>query len=80
MSFLANLDNVAAKWYIELPRGAFQYFNTLEMAFLTHFQLSIRYETSTHLLTSLKLTTAKYISDHVHEWRRWRHLIKFEIP
>jgi len=50
------------------------------MAFLTNFQLPIRYETGTHLLTSLKKTTATHISDHIHEWRRRRCLIKFPIP
>jgi len=50
------------------------------MAFLTHFQLPIRYETGTHLLTSLKQTMATHISDHIHEWRRRRRLIKFLIP
>jgi len=49
------------------------------MAFLTHFQLPIRYETGTHLLTSLKQDTATHISDHIHEWRWRRRLIKFWI-
>jgi len=52
--FQRNLTGFAAKWYIELARGSFQDFNSLAMAFLTHFQLPIRYETGTHLLTSLK--------------------------
>ena len=50
------------------------------MAFLAHFQLPIRYETGTHLLTSLKQDTATHISDHIHEWRRRGCLIKFWIP
>ena len=49
------------------------------MAFLTHFQLPIRYETSTDLLTSLRQTTSTHISDHIHEWRRRRRLIKAPI-
>ena len=49
------------------------------MAFLNHFQLPVQYETSTHLLTSLKQNTATHISDHMHEWRRQRQLIKFYI-
>lgn len=34
----------------------------------------------THLLTSLKQTTATHISDHIHEWRWCGCLIKFWIP
>lgn len=78
--FQRTLTGCVAKWYIELARVSFQNFNSLAMAFLTHFQLPIRYETGTHLLTSLKQTTATHISDHIHEWRRHRHLIKFWIP
>jgi hypothetical protein len=44
----------AAKWYIELPRGFFSDFNTLAMAFLTHYQLPIHYDTGTEILTSFK--------------------------
>ena len=50
------------------------------MSFLTHFQLPIRYETGTELLTSLHQTTSIHISDHIHEWRRRRRLIKVVIP
>ena len=44
------------------------------------FQLPVRYEVGTHLLTSLKQDKATHISDHIHEWRRHRRLIKFDIP
>ena len=47
--------------------------------FLTHFQLPIRYETGTYLLTSLHQNTPTHISDHIHEWRRRRRLIKAPI-
>jgi hypothetical protein len=43
--FQRNLTGLVAKWYIKLPRGFFNDFNTLAMAFLTHYQLPIRYET-----------------------------------
>ena len=43
--FQHTLTGSTAKWYIELPRGFFNDFNTLVMAFLTHYQLPIRYET-----------------------------------
>ena len=49
------------------------------MPFLTHFQLSVRYETGSHLLMLLKQDIATHISNHIHEWRRRRQLIKFEI-
>ena len=50
------------------------------MAFLTHFQLPIQYETGTYLLTYLRKTTSTHISDHIHECRRRRRLIKAPIP
>ena len=49
------------------------------MVFLTHFQLPIRYETGTKLLTSLKQSTSNYISDHIHEWRRRQRIINAKI-
>jgi hypothetical protein len=67
-------------WYIELPRGFFNDFNTLAMAILTHYQLPIRYETGTEILSSFKQSSATHISDHIHEWRRRRHLIKLDLP
>jgi len=70
---------VIVKWCIELPQSTFHDFNSLSMAFLTHFQMSVHYETGTYLLTSLKQDTATHISNHIHEWRCRRHLIKFKI-
>jgi hypothetical protein len=78
--FQRTLTGSAAKWYIELPRGFFTDFNTLAMAFLTHYQLPIRYEMGTKILSSFKQTKATHISDHIHEWRRRRRLIKLELP
>jgi hypothetical protein len=78
--FQRTLTGSAAKWYIELQRGTFQDFNSLAMDFLTHFQLPIHYETGTELLTSLHQTNSVHISDHIHEWRRRRRLIKATIP
>jgi hypothetical protein len=52
--FQRTLTGSTAKWYIELPRSSFQDFNSLAMSFLTHFQLPIRYEMGTELLTSLR--------------------------
>ena len=45
-----------------------------------HFQLPIRYETDIELLTSLRQNTATHISDHIHEWRWRRRLVKALIP
>jgi hypothetical protein len=78
--FQRTLTGSATKWYIELPRGSFQDFNSLAMSFLMHFQLPIRYEMGTELLTSLRQTNSVHISDHIHEWRRRRRLIKAIIP
>jgi hypothetical protein len=50
------------------------------MAFLTHYQLLIHYEMGTKILSSFKQTKATHISDHIHEWRRRRRLIKIELP
>ena len=74
--FQRILTGIAAKWYTELPQHSFWDFNALEMALLTHFQLPIRYEIGTDLLTLLRQTTSTHIFDHVHEWRRIRRLIK----
>ena len=49
--FQRNLTGISAKWYIELPQHSFWDFNALAMAFLTHFQLPMRYETCIDLLT-----------------------------
>jgi hypothetical protein len=68
--FHSTFTGSATKWYIELPRASFHDFNSLAMSLLKHFQLPIRYETSTELLTSLRQTNSVHISDHIHEWRR----------
>jgi hypothetical protein len=67
--FQQTLTGSAAKWYIGLPRGFFTNFNTLAMDFFTHYQLPIRYETRTKILSSFKQNRASHISDHIHEWR-----------
>jgi len=78
--FKRTLTGVAAKWYIELPRASFSDLSSLAMAFLTHFQLPIHYETGTELLTSLSQNTSTHISDHIHEWRHRRRMIRAQIP
>jgi len=72
---------VAAKWYIELPSNSFDNFERLAITFLNHFQFPVQtYETRTELLTSFHQNTSTHISDHIHEWRRRRRLIKADIP
>ena len=78
--FQRNLTGTTAKWYIEFPQHSFLDFSTLVMAFLTHFQLLIWYKMGTDILISLHQTTSTHISDHIHEWRRRRRLIKAPIP
>jgi hypothetical protein len=50
------------------------------MDFLTHYQLPIRYEMGTEILSSFKKSLSTHISDHIHEWRRRRRLIKVPLP
>ena len=50
------------------------------MAFLTHFQLPFRYKTGIEILTSLLQSNTTHISDHIHEWKNQRRLIKSQIP
>ena len=45
--FQPTLTGPAAKWYIELPMGAFVLFDDLVMTFLNHFQLLVCYDVGT---------------------------------
>ena len=65
--FPCTLTGNVAKWLIELPTSSFRDFGSLAMAFLTHLQLPIHYETIMDLLTSLHQNKATHISDHIHE-------------
>jgi hypothetical protein len=78
--FPCTLTRNASKWFIKLPKSSFRDFGILAMAFLTHFQLPIHYETGTDLLTSLHQNTTTHIFDHIHEWRRKQILVKVQIP
>jgi hypothetical protein len=78
--FQRTLTGLAAKWYIEFPQGLFNDFNTLAMDFLPHYQLLIRYETGTEILSSFKQSSSTHISNHIHEWRRRICLIKVPLP
>jgi len=65
--FQCTLIGVSAKWYIELPRGAYGSFNQLVMVFLHHFQLPIRYDAHLKILSTLRHDTSTHISDHIQE-------------
>ena len=78
--FQRTLTGPATKWYIELIRGAFSLFDYLAMNFLNHFQLPVRYDVGTELLSTFRQDKATHISDHIQEWRRWKRLIKSFIP
>jgi hypothetical protein len=67
--FLKKLIGNVAKRFIELPSTSFFDFQSLAIAFLTHFQLPIQYEMGTEILTSLSQNTTTHISDHIHDWR-----------
>lgn len=52
--FQRTLVGAIAKWYIELLITSFVDFRDLGNAFLHHFQLPIRYDSKTELLTSFQ--------------------------
>ena len=78
--FPHTLIGNAPKWYIELPHVSVNTFDNLVMELLKHFQLPIRYEIGTELLTSFRQDTATHISDHIHEWRHRLRLVKAPLP
>ena len=66
--FQRTLMAEAAKWYIKLPTTSFVDFRNLGNAFLHHFQLLIRYDYGTKLLTSFQHGDVIDIFDHIHKW------------
>jgi len=77
--FRRSTTKSVVEWYIKLQGASFKSFNDLEMVFMMHYQLPIRCEIGTELLTSLCQDTATPISDHIHEWRRICKMIKTQI-
>ena len=63
--FQCTLTRPTVKWYIELPRGAFALFDDLAMTFLNHFQLLVRYDVGTELLSKFWQDKATHILDHI---------------
>jgi hypothetical protein len=55
------------KWYIELDRSRYSTFGELEMVFLNHFQLPVRYDTDVKLLTKFEQTKDDHIAYHIQE-------------
>jgi hypothetical protein len=52
--FQRTLIGSAVKWYIELDRSRYTSFGELEMDFLNHFHLPVRYDASTKLLANFE--------------------------
>ena len=56
-------------------------FYDLDMNFLNHFQLPVRDDVGTKLLSTFQQDKAMHISNHIQEWHRWKRLIKaFILP
>ena len=55
-------------------------FDDLVMNFINHFQLPVRYDVGTELLSTFRQDKYTHISDDIQEWRRWKRLIKAFIP
>ena len=63
-----------------MPRGTYRTFNDLAMIFFNHFQLPVRYDAGTELLSTFQQDKATHILDHIQEWHRWKWFIKAFIP
>jgi hypothetical protein len=53
------------KWYIELDHSRYSSFGKMAMDFLNHFQLPMRYEAGTKLMTNFSQAKEDHISDHI---------------
>jgi hypothetical protein len=69
-----------AKWYIDLKRLNYSYFNGLAMVLLNHFQLSVRFDADNELLDKFEQKQTFHISDHIQEWNHRKSLIKVKVP
>jgi hypothetical protein len=68
--FQHTLIGVSMKWYIELPRGAYETFSQMVLVFLNHFQLPVHYDDGLELMSTLHQDKATHILYHIQEWRR----------
>ena len=55
-------------------------FDDLAMTCLNHFQLPVRYDVGTELLSTFWQDKAMDILDHIQEWCRRKRLIKAFLP
>ena len=78
--FQCTLTGPTEKWYIEFPGGTYTSFNHLAITFLNHFQLPVRYDAGTEVLSTFLQDKATHIYDHIQEWHRQKRLIKSFIP
>ena len=63
-----------------MPSATFNSFWDLANVFLSHFQLPVRYDFETDLLSTFRQDNSTHILDHIQEWRRRKSLIKATIP
>ena len=63
-----------------VTEGTYTTFDDLSLTFLNHFQLPIRYDVGTELLSKFRQDKTTHILDHIQEWCRWKRLIKAFIP
>jgi len=77
--FPRTLIGNSSNWYIELPHKLANTFGALETEFLKDIKLPICYKTRENLFTILCQHTYTHISDHIHEWRHRRWLLKAPI-
>jgi len=69
-----------AKWYIDLDGSKSSSFNNLEMVFLNHFHLPVRYNVDMELLAKFEQTKVIHISYHIQEWICQKRFIKVRVP
>ena len=66
------LTGEASKWYVDQDPSSYTTFATIARVFLSYFQLPLRYDTGTKLLTSFRQSSATCLCDHVQKW--WRKI------
>ena len=65
--FQRTLTGEASKWYVDHTSSSYTTFLTIPRAFLSYFQLPLRYDTGTELLTSFRQSSATCLCYHVQE-------------
>ena len=72
--FQHMLTGDTAKWYVDHASASHSTFATLAKVFQSYFQLPLRYDTGTELLTTFRQNSATRLSNHVQEWHKRRSL------